>query len=171
MTTEELLARADALTLSTPLRVVYELARDLAAALRDSYKKEWADDQFDRWRKRAERAKEAAVAHGDCEGIEGTLKAALAHEKAARFGQVRGLEDAYTLQGRELAEAQAALVKARWALGSIRDNVTDVQAVGAAEFAGAFLAGSACTFVPSSEEHRGDACALCHQPKSTHHLS
>ncbi len=38
MTTDELLARADALTLSTPLRVVYELARDLAAALRETDK-------------------------------------------------------------------------------------------------------------------------------------
>ncbi len=25
-----------------------------------------------------------------------------------------------------------------------------------------------CTFVQSSEEHRGDVCALCHQPKSAH---
>ncbi len=31
--------------------------------------------------------------------------------------------------------------EARWALGSIRDNVTEVQRAGAHEFAGAFLAG------------------------------
>ena len=102
-----------------------------------------------------------------------------AHERIAGWEEEYGKESGqHLVVKRELAEA-------RWALGSIRDNVTAVQAVGAHEFAGRFLAGQAPEPAPHpdcpcDQGHRSDCprgappepavCPLDHLPPGPEHF-